>query len=242
MLNSNTLSSGLLTSGFDGSLYTCMHHLVYPDMLVVGTGNGSLRFIDVAQGQKLHLWRGESVESGFPSLVSAICSCGSDKMPAQGAFASHLIAAGLSSGHCRLFDSRSGNTVAFWRAHGGYVTKLAAPEDHLLLSSSLDRTLRIWDLRRNFPPQPIVYKGHTDGISGFSVWGQDIISISRNKIGLSTLSRSSEEDGEQQIIPQKLYMADHGGKNLSVLSSICILPFSRLLVVGTEDGHLRICC
>lgn len=43
ILNSNTLSSGILTGAFDGSLYTYMHHLEFADMLVVGTGNGSLR-------------------------------------------------------------------------------------------------------------------------------------------------------------------------------------------------------
>ncbi|KAF2312691.1 hypothetical protein GH714_039650 [Hevea brasiliensis] len=228
MLNSNTLSSGLLTSAFDGSLYTCMQYLESLEMLVVGTGNGSLRFIDVAQSQKLHLWRGESMESTFPSLVSAICSCGSDKTPADGTLASpSWIATGLSSGNCRLFDLRSGNVIAFWRAHDGYVTKLASPEDHLLVSSSLDRTLRIWDLRRNWPPQPTIFKGHTDGVSGFSVWGQDVISISKNKIGLSTLSRSAEEDGQQQIVPQKLYAAVHGMKNFSSLGNLKLEePFS----------------
>ena len=50
------------------------------------------------------------------------------------------------------------------------------------------------------------------------------------------------QDGHYRVIPQKLYMADHGTKNLSVLSSISILPFSRLFLVGTEDGYLRICC
>ncbi|XP_024023375.1 protein GFS12 isoform X2 [Morus notabilis] len=242
MLNSSTLSGGLLTNAFDGSLYTCMHQMEFVDTLIVGTGNGSLRFIDVARGQRLHLWRGESVGSGFPSLVSAICSCGSDKLQTDGASASpSWIATGLSSGHCRLFDARCGNVIASWRAHDGCVTKLAAPEDHLLVSSSLDRTLRIWDLRRNYTSQPTIFRGHNDGIAGFSVWGQDVVSISRNKIGLSSLSKSSDEDGSQRIIPQNLY-ADQGTRNLSVLSSISILPFSRLFVVGTEDGYLRICC
>lgn len=245
MLNSNTLSTGVLTSAFDGSLYTCMHYLEFSEMLVAGTGNGSLRFIDVSRGQKLHLWKGEFVESPFPSIVSAISPCGSEKLQAGGggAFTSpSWIASGLSSGHCRLFDIRSGNVIASWRAHDGYVTKLATPEEHLLVSSSHDKTLKIWDLRRNLSLPLTVFRGHTEGVSGFSIWGQDIISTSKNKIGLSSLSKFTDEDGEQRITPQNLYMSDNGNRNVSVLTSICILPFSRLFLVGTEDGYMKICC
>ncbi|TKY51206.1 inactive serine/threonine-protein kinase lvsG [Spatholobus suberectus] len=212
VLNLNTLSNGIFSSAFDSSLYTCMHLLYSAETLVVGTGNGSLRFIDVARGQKLHIWRGESTESSFPSLISAICSTGSDKMQAGGiSTLPSFIAAGLSSGHCKLFDAKSGNVISSWRAHDGYVTKLAAPEEHLLISSSLDRTLRVWDLRMNLPSQPIIFRGHSDGISSFSIWGQDVISISRNRIGLLSLSKSANEtDGQHHIIPQKLYVSDNG--------------------------------
>lgn len=83
------------------------------------------RFIDVARGQKLHVWRGESNESSFRSLISSICSSGSDKMQAGGiSTLPSLIATGLSSGYCKLFDAKSGNVVASWRAHDGYVTKV----------------------------------------------------------------------------------------------------------------------
>lgn len=83
------------------------------------------RFIDVNQGQKLHLWRSESVESNFPCMISSICSCGSDNMQAGGAAGSpSWIAAGLSSGICRLLDVRSGDIIASWQAHDGYVTKV----------------------------------------------------------------------------------------------------------------------
>ncbi|XP_010276538.1 PREDICTED: protein GFS12 isoform X2 [Nelumbo nucifera] len=242
ILNSNVLSGGILTSAFGGCLYTCMHYLDSFDKLVAGMGNGSLRFIDVAQDQQLHLWKSELLESSFSSLISALCSCGSDNMQSNTTTSSSWIAAGLSSGHCRLLDARSGSVIAFWRAHDAYITKLAAPEDHLLISSSLDKTLRVWDLRRNWLSNSNVFRGHSDGISDFSVWGQDVISISRNKIGLSSLSRYGNEDGQQHISPQKLYTADRGMRSLSFLSSISILPFSRLFLVGTEDGYLKICC
>ncbi|GKD69824.1 protein GFS12 isoform X1, partial [Tanacetum coccineum] len=133
---------------------------------------------------------------------------------------------------------------------------LAAPEDHLLVSSSLDKTLRVWDLRKNSVSPLILFKGHSDGVSGFSVWGQDVISISRSKIGLSSLSQQScfcdvfmylmepscAQDGQHRITPQHLYMADRESRNMSVLSNITILPFSRLFLVGTEDGYLKVCC
>lgn len=46
-------------------------------------------------------------------------------MQVDGATASpSWIAAGLSSGSCRLLDARSGNLVASWRAHDGYITKV----------------------------------------------------------------------------------------------------------------------
>ncbi|KAH0704978.1 hypothetical protein KY290_012023 [Solanum tuberosum] len=240
MLHFNPLSGGLLNT--DGNLYTSMYYSEYLDNIIVGTGNGSLRFIDVRQGQKLHLWRTEATESNFPSLISSICSSASTKQQYGNPQYPSWVAVGQSSGHCRLFDVRSGKIISSWQAHDGYVTKIATPEEHLLVSSSHDRTLKIWDLRRNWKSKPLASRGHTDGVSDFSIWGQNVISIFRSKIGLSSLASSSDEDVQQLVTPQYLYMGDRESKNASVLSSISVLPFSRLFVVGTEDGHLKICC
>lgn len=156
---------------------------------------------------------------------------------------SSWIAAGLSSGYCRLLDERSGKIIAVWRAHDGHITKLASPEDHLIVSSSLDKTLRIWDLRRKLETQSNIFRSHSDGIFDFSVWGQDLVSVSRNKISLTSLFRPTSEIGHQQLVLQNLYSTDRGvkSKNMSVLSTISVLPLSRLFVVGTEDGFLKIC-
>ncbi|XP_016550897.1 protein GFS12 isoform X2 [Capsicum annuum] len=240
MLHFNPLSGGILNT--DGNLYTSMYYSEYLDNIVVGTGNGSLRFIDVRQGQKLHLWRSEATESNFPSLISSICSCAATKQQYGNTQYPSWVAVGQSSGYCRLFDVRSGKIISSWQAHDGFVTKIATPEEHLLVSSSLDRTLRIWDLRRNWKSIPLASRGHTDAVSDFSIWGQNVISIFRSKIGLSSLASSPDEDGQQFVTPQYLYMGDRESKNVSVLSSINVLPFSRLFVVGTEDGHLKICC
>ncbi|KAJ1283647.1 hypothetical protein BS78_03G144300 [Paspalum vaginatum] len=178
MLNQDALSGGILSNAFRGSLYTTMHYMESEGILVAGMGNGSIRFIDISHGQKLHLWKSDLAEISFSSLVSAICSCGSDKLRKGSPMASSWIAAGLSSGYCRLLDKRSGNIIAVWRAHDGHITKLAAPDDHSIVSSSLDKTLRVWDLRGNLATQSNIFRSQSDGIPNFSVWGQDaLISI-----------------------------------------------------------------
>lgn len=55
--------------------------------------------------------------------------------------------------------------------------------------------------------------------------------------------KKSMQIGHQQLVLQNLYSTDRGVKykNMSVLSAISVLPLSRLFVVGTEDGFLKIC-
>ncbi|WOL15766.1 protein GFS12 isoform X2 [Canna indica] len=243
MLTPNELTVGILSNAFSGSLYTCMHYLDSKDKLVAGMGNGSVRFIDIFQDRKLQLWKTDAAEHYFSSLVSAICSCGSENIQAdRGSSSSSWIAAGLSSGYCKLLDARCGDIVAHWRAHDSYITKLAAPEDYLLVSSSFDKSLRVWDLRRSPASQLNVFRVHSDAITSFAVWAQDVISVSRNKIALTSLSGSTNQGGHYQLSPQTLYSADKGIRSQSVISTISILPFSRLFLVGTEDGFLKVCC
>jgi len=41
--------------------------------------------------------------------------------------------------------------------------------------------------------QSNIFRSHSDGIPYFSVWGQDVISVSRNKIAVTSLSRPSSD-------------------------------------------------
>ncbi|KAL9297771.1 hypothetical protein ACSQ67_023667 [Phaseolus vulgaris] len=136
-----------------------------------------LRFIDVARGQKLHIWRGKSTESSFPSLF--------------------LPSAPPALTRCK----QSGNVITTWRAHDGYVTKMYShknlngsgklsssfPEGYIL--KLISTTLQEFAIVARYFQRSC----HSDGKSSFSIWGHDVISISWSRIGLLSLSKSANE-------------------------------------------------
>lgn len=224
MLNSNTLSSGILTSAFDGSLYTCMHQLESIEMLAAGTGNGSLRWIDMFRSRlcfnlkvrkcskavqalifsytiQVHWYfpgsNASSVEGWFcwiwfpfsyfcimllwvwhhtslwNSCFTVLDCCRSKYWSLSVIWLEEWKCYYLMASSWRICDKGMLNLpkkkkkpmlfrirVSLTLLHPitsaicqctyqkHYCIQLAAPEDHLLISSSHDRTLRIWDLRR----------------------------------------------------------------------------------------------
>ena len=62
--------------------------------------------------------------------------------------ASSWLAAGLSSGYCRLLDKRSGNIIAVWRAHDGHITKVSAPL--ALYHRCCKEPLALFSFQKNF--------------------------------------------------------------------------------------------
>jgi hypothetical protein len=78
---------------------------------------------------------------------------------------------------------------------------------------------------RNWPPQCSIFKGHTDGVSGFSLWGQDVITISKNRIGLTSLSKAADEVCKQLYIlsSQNVYY-----EHIISMTIICMLFACRM--------------
>ncbi|KAG0618615.1 hypothetical protein M758_4G078200 [Ceratodon purpureus] len=236
---------GLSANLTGGHVYTCLHPMEVEETIVMGTVNGSLRFFDMVEGRRLFLWRCELGDSYMSSYVSALSSFGQrscNDLGTKCSLPSAWVAAGYSSGHCRLLDYRSGRVVMNWRAHDSSVTKLDVLDGNYLVSSSTDKTLRLWDLRRSAPTQLQTFRGHLDGVVSFALRGTDMLSAAGNMIGLSSLSKSPQSGLETQVIqPQRLYTAYQGSRSFSKIFSISVLPFSRLFLIGTEDGFLKVC-
>jgi RNA polymerase sigma factor (sigma-70 family) len=66
-----------------------------------------------------------------------------------------LAVAGAADGAVRLWDLASGRELAPLRGHAAAVRALAfTPDGDRLLSASTDRTVLVWDVRRQLPPLP----------------------------------------------------------------------------------------
>jgi len=243
--NGTPSTGGLSASLAGGHVYTCLHSMEAEERLVTGTVNGSLRFFDMVEGRRLFLWRCNLGDGYMSSYVSTLSSSGQrsfNDLSTKYFLPSAWVAAGYSSGQCRLLDYRSGKVVMNWRAHDAPVTKLDVLDNYYLVSSSIDKTLRLWDLRRSAPAQVQTFRGHSSGVVSFALRGTDMLSAAGNKIGLSSLSKTPQPGQDKQLIqPQRLYTAHQGSRSFSRIFSISVLPFSRFFLLGTEDGFLKVC-
>ncbi|KAH6556310.1 hypothetical protein KP509_1Z188400 [Ceratopteris richardii] len=191
------IPSGMLFTELHINHYTCMHLIEREQRLVAGTGSGHLRFFDLNSGQQLHLWKCDSDPSDS-FLVSAITCTGKYTSRNTGC-AEQLfsVAIGSGMGLCRLFDLRAGYSVASWKAHEGFITKLSTFNEYYLVSSSLDKTLCLWDIRRNGAAGKIqTFHGHKHGVSSFEIWGNSLLSSAGTRIGISTITLSASQDQE----------------------------------------------
>ena len=235
-------------------------------------------------------------------VLSAVCcssrgSCGSGAGAAGG-----WVGAGSGGGRVTLLDMRAGMVVANWQAHSQRVSQLqalaGAQGDHMLLSCSSDKTLKLWDLRM-LPPaaaphaslalggsgwassssssggqaMPLVtYRSGREGIEGFVVYQDAALVYGGASIGLAPfeiagqgaggaaglsgslagqLQHQQQQGGRVQFVRMTAvrgmgYRGSGGREGLGAAGAgtvvgLGLLPHSKLLVVGTEDGLLRIC-
>lgn len=82
-----------------------------------------------------------------------------------------------------------------------------------------------------------VFAGHTEPVTGFAIQQGDVIAHAGGHLGVVSLQGPPFV---QQFVPTRLSNA-RGGKDSAGLVGLHILPHSRLLVAGTEDGVIKIC-
>lgn len=123
---------------FDNSRYspvTIVRTFPSPSNLVIaGTSESTLRMIDARTFNYINEWK---LSSGPTGSVRSIAVAPSE----------YHIAAGLSSGHVVLLDSRTGYIISSWRCSDTELLQLVAPNDQQLISSCLDNNVRVWSAK-----------------------------------------------------------------------------------------------
>lgn len=98
-----------------------------------------------------------------------------------------------------------------------------------MVSSSTDHSLTVW---KESDPKPLQhYKSPSDPVHAFDLHGHEVVAGTvANRIGIYSL------DGSVPVATSKLSWENFRG----VLTSLAMLPAKRLLLLGSDNGMIRL--
>ncbi|XP_049920398.1 WD repeat-containing protein 81 [Epinephelus moara] len=188
--------------------------------VVFGSADSILRFIDPRKPGLQHEFRlaYNNVSAGLIRYLAVSPS-------------GRTVAAGFSSGFIVLLDARTGLVLKGWPAHEGDILQMKAAEGNLVISSSTDYTLSVWKDLEHKPLRQ--YKSQSDPIHAFDLYGSEIVTGTvANKIGVYSMADISLSP----VSSTKLSSENFRG----TLTSLAVLPTKRLLLLGSENGAIRL--
>ncbi|XP_020784167.1 WD repeat-containing protein 81 [Boleophthalmus pectinirostris] len=188
--------------------------------VVLGSADSVLRFIDPRKPGLQHEFRvaQNNANAGLIRYL-AVSPAG------------RTVAAGFSTGFIVLLDARTGLVLKGWPAHESDILQMKAAEGNLIISSSTDYTLTVWKDVENKPLRQ--YKSQSDHVHAFDIYGSEIVTGTvSNKIGVYSMADISLSP----ISSTKLSSENFRG----TLTSLAVLPTKRLLLLGSENGAIRL--
>ncbi|KAK5929533.1 hypothetical protein CgunFtcFv8_010758 [Champsocephalus gunnari] len=188
--------------------------------VVFGSADSILRFIDPRKPGFQHEFRlaHNNVGAGLIRYLAVSPS-------------GRTVAAGFSSGFIVLLDARTGLILKGWPAHEGDILQMKASDGNLVISSSTDYTLAVWKDLEHKPLRQ--YKSQSDPIHAFDLYGSEIVTGTvANKIGVYSMADISLSP----VSSTKLSTENFRG----TLTSLAVLPTKRLLLLGSENGAIRL--
>ncbi|XP_068173776.1 WD repeat-containing protein 81 [Antennarius striatus] len=188
--------------------------------VVFGSADSVLRFIDPRKPGLQHEFR-LAYNNASAGLIRYLAVSPSGR----------TVAAGFSSGFIVLLDARTGLILRGWPAHEGDILQMKAAEGNLVISSSTDYTLTVWKDLEHKPLRQ--YKSQSDPIHAFDLYGSEIVTGTvANKIGVYSMADISASP----VSSTKLSSENFRG----TLTSLAVLPNKRLLLLGSDNGAIRL--
>ncbi|XP_077578568.1 WD repeat-containing protein 81 [Stigmatopora nigra] len=188
--------------------------------VVFGSADSVLRFIDPRKPGLQHEFRlaYNNLSAGLIRYL-AVSPTG------------RTLAAGFSSGFIVVLDARTGLVLRGWPAHEGDILQMKATEGNLVISSSTDYTLAVWKDLEHKPLRQ--YKLQSDPVHALDFYGSEIVTgTMANKVGVYSMADISFSP----ISSTKLSSENFRG----TLTSLAVLPTKRLLLLGSDNGAIRL--
>lgn len=122
--------------------------------------------------------------------------------------------------------------LASWKGHEGEVLQLVTANDSTVVSSSLDQSVAAWSTDNgNLKFQ---LKGPTEPVHCLNSYGTELISgTTANRIGVHT------SVGDHASFSSNRLRSD---TFKGVLTAMGVLPLNRLLLLGSDSGHISLLC
>ncbi|XP_077021591.1 WD repeat-containing protein 81 isoform X2 [Tamandua tetradactyla] len=185
--------------------------------ITMASSDSTLRFVDSRKPGLQHEFR---LGGGLnPGLVRSLAVSPNGRS----------VVAGFSSGFMVLLDTRTGLVLRGWPAHEGDILQIKAVDSSILVSSSSDHSLTIW---KELEQKPIHhYKSASDPIHTFDLYGSEVVTGTvANKIGVCSLLEPPSQ------ATTKLSSENFRG----TLTSLALLPTKRHLLLGSDNGVVRL--
>jgi WD40 repeat protein len=251
--------------GGPSALFTCFASHQDGRVLVCGTSLSTVTFTDLRAEQEVVCeWylpttipgtstsSSSSSSSGSSTGSSSGISSGSASISSAGAAAypraislghidQNLMVVGQSSGHMTLIDIRSGLLLYNWRAHEGPISSVKAVPDAsgYLVSSSLDKTIYLWDIANASQTSPVgltQFRGHSDSHISFDTFRGNLYSVSGQKIAIAPLFGQPSS----VLLDKRKLIKTNALKLTNMLTSFNILQLQHLALVGYDDGSIKV--
>jgi len=214
--------------------------------LLAGTPDGRVQLLDASRGNAscasaISL---SVAPAGPASSSSTVTRLAPGPSPAS-------VLAASASGTLSLLDTRSGAVVWRWRIHeGGEVTALTAAEGRLAVTAGHDGAVKLWDLRFASPapragscemagrPPGLLHKWqYSQPVGDLQTMAGQIICHSGHHVGV--LQLQTPFGSSFQAVRRR--QSSKGAVKECAIVGLGVLPHSQLLLVGSEDGSVRVC-
>ncbi|KAL4239028.1 WD repeat-containing protein 81 [Mactra antiquata] len=188
-------------------------------VVVTATQECTLRFLDMRTARYAHEYKSIIGNHG---LIRCITTSPDNTW----------VAVGFSSGVIAVMNLHTGLLLGSWKAHDSEILQLRAFNRNTFLSTSFDLNMKLWSVEGS--NEICSFKGHTEPVHCVRFYKNQIVSATtNNKIGVHT-----SVDQQANFTSTKLRSEVFKG----VLTSMEILPLNRTLLLGTDNGLIRLLC